>query len=159
MNKYYPFLAVPFSNQFGYDTRVIDMPIWTLFAVLFGLGALFIALLPLIGKSMQVFGQAPNQARAAKILQLLLFALFATGLLARILMLFTQPMLEDDYQRYLWDGALSANGHNPYQLSPKDVFEGASGEPLLEQLEQQSGLLLGRINHPELRTIDRKSVV
>ncbi|MCP4937195.1 MAG: DUF2029 domain-containing protein [bacterium] len=146
-------LTIPFSNQFGYDTHVIDMPIWTLFAGLFFLGALFVLLLPLIHKSVQVFAQAKNQTRATKILKLLLFALFASGLLARILMLFTQPMLEDDFQRYLWDGALTANGHNPYFLSPKDVFEGASGEPLLEQLEQRSGLLLGRVNHPELRTI------
>ncbi len=146
-------LAIPFSSHYGYDTRVIDMPIWTLFAGLFFLGALFVALLPLIRQSVQVFGQIKNKVRAARILQLLLCALFATGLLARILMLFTQPMLEDDYQRYLWDGALTANGHNPYHLSPKDVFEGASGEPLLERLEQQSGLLLGRINHPELRSI------
>ncbi len=146
-------LAIPFSDQYGYDTRVIDMPIWTLFAGLFFLGILFIILLPLIRKSMLVFGQEKNQARAARILQFLLFALFATGLLARILMLFTQPMLEDDYQRYLWDGAVTANGHNPYHISPKDVFEGASGEASLERLEQQSGLLLGRINHAELRTI------
>ncbi len=124
-------LAIPFSNQFGYDTRVVDMPIWTLFLVLAFLGALFVLMLALIEKTVRLFGGLENQRRARKFLRLLLFALFATGLLARILMLFTQPMLEDDYQRYLWDGALSANGHNPYQVSPKDVFDGTSGDPSL----------------------------
>ena len=146
-------LAVPFSNQFGYNSRVIDMPTVTLFVTLCALGAVFVLSLPLIQSSLQVFDEMENQRQAQKLLQLLLVALFTTGLLARLLMLFTQPFLEDDYQRYLWDGALTANGHNPYHLSPQDVFEGASGEPELDRLGEQSGQLLGRINHPELRTI------
>ncbi len=28
-------------------------------------------------------------------------------------------MLEDDYQRYLWDGAVTAAGANPYAVSPQ----------------------------------------
>ncbi|MCP5063626.1 MAG: hypothetical protein GY936_14360 [Ignavibacteriae bacterium] len=41
--------------------------------------------------------------------------IFGIGLVARILLVPTVPILEDDFNRYLWDGAVTANGFNPYK--------------------------------------------
>jgi len=37
-----------------------------------------------------------------------LILVIAIGIVLRVLMLFTAPILEDDYFRYLWDGAVTA---------------------------------------------------
>jgi len=39
---------------------------------------------------------------------------------ARLILLFTEPVLENDYWRYLWDGRVLANGISPYQYKPLD---------------------------------------
>ena len=40
--------------------------------------------------------------------------IFTAGLIARVLLIPTNPVMEDDYNRYLWDGAITANAVNPY---------------------------------------------
>ncbi|MGI9553793.1 MAG: hypothetical protein ACR2NC_02625, partial [Thermodesulfobacteriota bacterium] len=45
----------------------------------------------------------------------ILFYIFIIGLLIRVITLFSIPVLEDDYFRYLWDGSVTANGINPYK--------------------------------------------
>ena len=77
-----------------------------------------------------------------------LAAALLIGLAMRLVMLPSIPMLEDDYQRYLWDGGLVAHGHNPYRAAPSEVTEGA-----LADLAAASNRLPERINHPDLRTI------
>lgn len=55
---------------------------------------------------------------------------------------FTEPARhESDFHRYLWEGALVANGHNPYTIQPKDAPDRAelaalvaAGKPTLEQV-------------------------
>jgi len=42
------------------------------------------------------------------------------GILARITLLFSEPLLEDDYFRYMWDGRVFTNGINPYLYGPSD---------------------------------------
>ena len=46
-----------------------------------------------------------------------------TGLFARLILIPSSPILEDDFYRYLWDGAVTANEFNPYVYSPQDVIE------------------------------------
>ena len=38
----------------------------------------------------------------------------------RAILLFTHPVLEDDFWRYLWDGRVLAHGLNPYSYKPLD---------------------------------------
>lgn len=38
--------------------------------------------------------------------------------LSRLILIFTSPILENDYWRYLWDGRVLAHGINPYLFSP-----------------------------------------
>ncbi len=81
------------------------------------------------------------------------FALvFGIGILMRAAGLFASPVLEDDYFRYLWDGAVAAKGINPYLFSPSEAVTGEAGDAL-EVLAAQSGEVVWRVNHPYLKTI------
>ena len=74
----------------------------------------------------------------------------------RATLFFSTPILEDDYYRYLWDGAVTANGHNPYAYTPDDInyFTGDREVPDdLAALAQDSGQFAYRVNHGELGTV------
>lgn len=77
------------------------------------------------------------------------------GAVMRVLLMPSEPVLEDDFYRYLWDGSVVANGHDPYALSPRQVMEHGGDVPAeLVDLADASGHdVIHRINHPELRTI------
>ncbi|WP_162933049.1 glycosyltransferase 87 family protein [Roseovarius sp. EL26] len=71
----------------------------------------------------------------------------------RLLQFGTEPILEDDHYRYLWDGALTATGHNPYTYAPEDFSTAPSVEPKsLQALSVQAATVLDRVNYPELKT-------
>jgi alpha-1,6-mannosyltransferase len=74
------------------------------------------------------------------------------GLAMRVLMFPSTPMLETDYFRYLWDGAVLAHGHNPYAHTPEAVLAGEAPQRLIG-LAHASGAVLERVNHPWLTTI------
>ena len=46
--------------------------------------------------------------------------IWALAIIARAILIFTEPTLENDYWRYLWDGRVLANGINPYSFKPLD---------------------------------------
>lgn len=76
------------------------------------------------------------------------------GAIMRAVLSFSTPILEDDYHRYLWDGAVAANGFNPYAYVPFDVLVQAEGVPEpLSDLGARSGEVLERVNHPHLGTV------
>jgi hypothetical protein len=87
----------------------------------------------------------------------LLVWILVVGALIRALMLFSTPILEDDFYRYLWDGAVVARGFNPYKYAPQSILNGfdSSGPvpEVLRQLARDSGEIIRRINHPYLSTI------
>ncbi len=83
----------------------------------------------------------------------LLFWIFAVGLVLRALMIGTEPILENDYFRYLWDGAVTTQGINPYTYSPEQVLGGQDVPQTLKQLADGSGDVIGSINNPTIRTI------
>jgi hypothetical protein len=72
-------------------------------------------------------------------------------------MLHSTPILEDDYYRYLWDGAVTSNGFNPYVYSPKQILANSNDEMViperLSHLAEESDVIIHRINHPYVRTI------
>jgi len=77
-----------------------------------------------------------------------------TGIICRIILIPSQPVLEDDFYRYLWDGAVTANGFNPYIFSPEDAMSKSSEIPAeLKLLAQESNDVIKNINHPHVRTI------
>ena len=84
-----------------------------------------------------------------------LWTIICIGLISRLILIPSQPVLEDDYYRYLWDGAVTANGYNPYMYSPLDAMEQTNPELPNElfELSNQSGEIIKNINHPHIRTI------
>jgi len=84
-----------------------------------------------------------------------LWAIIGVGFVSRIILIPSTPVLEDDYYRYLWDGAVTANGYNAYVYSPRDVMnqEDDNVPKELHKLAIESGDVIKNINHPHIRTI------
>lgn len=80
--------------------------------------------------------------------------IIAAGLLMRFAQLPATPILENDFYRYLWDGAVAAQGSSPYTYSPEQIAQRDASVPdeLLE-LADRSESVITEINHPYLRTI------
>jgi alpha-1,6-mannosyltransferase len=72
--------------------------------------------------------------------------LLISGVLFRILLLFSVPNLSDDVYRFIWDGRLAANGINPFSHLPAEVI----------QIDQVTGItkkLFGKLNSSHYYTI------
>ncbi len=102
------------SPRFGWGTTAALEPTLLLVALLIAMGALWMTLL----------------GRAAHLpLRWLPPALLA-GLVMRLLLLPSTPIYEDDWYRYLWDGASVAHGINPWRHPPADALTvDAFGQP------------------------------
>lgn len=140
-----------FSDNFSYAYRVREMPIPTLVFGLFLTGLLFVFLRFLLPRLVKFEENAVFSLRFLTVSPLC--AIFVIGLLARALLLFSEPVLEDDYHRYLWDGGVLAHGVSPYKYSPTDILEGEDTPMLLKELSSWASPVPERINHPDLRTI------
>ena len=128
------------SGGFTYGSEMADRPILPFVALL------MIAAVP--------YFCAIYLAPRAVLTRKLAWGIFITGAAMRLIMAASQPILEDDFYRYLWDGAVTAHGHNPYTIRPADARAGGEGvSPELLALAQESGIVLQRVNHPELGTI------
>lgn len=104
--------------------------------------------------------------------RLAVWLLLAFALLFRVTLLFSHPIQEDDFYRYLWDGKVVASGLNPYRVAPLTVLNGTKGSsPLAKSFvhagdsedlprlvtiparDEKFALILSRVNHPEVPTI------
>lgn len=63
----------------------------------------------------------------------------------RLLAVFGEPVYEDDYYRYLWDGRITAETGKPYEFAPSAYFD--------VDLESPWEDILSNINHPTIRTV------
>jgi alpha-1,6-mannosyltransferase len=79
--------------------------------------------------------------------------MLALGLIMRLVWLGVPPPLEDDFYRYLWDGALVAHGLDPYALAPDEAVSGTNPPPTLAALYVAGAGTLAHINFPDLKTI------
>ncbi len=127
------------SPEFSRSIPLIERPVLLLVGILVFAGAIFL----LTAYKIPRVKLSKNQ----------LLWIIAVGVLLRLLMLFTAPILEDDYFRYLWDGAVTAKGINPYKYSPEQVIEGVDVPEELVVLADESGDIIHGINYPHLRTI------
>ena len=127
------------SPEFARTIPLIEKPVLLLVGILVFAGAIYLLTVFKIPR----VNLAKNQ----------LLWIVAIGIILRLLMLFTAPILEDDYFRYLWDGAVTAKGINPYKYSPEQVIEGIDVPEQLLVLAEESGDIIHGINHPHLRTI------
>ncbi len=78
---------------------------------------------------------ARKQRAACNIFQLAIVIGF--GILFRVVMISSTPIQEIDLYRYIWDGAVVANGNDPYLFSPATVLQ-AIDDPL--KAEERAGL-------------------
>lgn len=139
------------SGQFGYDRDVIDMPVARLVALLVGAGVIFVSGVVAAKKLSQT--PATDGSCPLGSVKLALAVMIVAGVVARLILFASEPALEDDYQRYLWDGAVVADGINPYATAPREVLRAAPGQHALSEIAAASGPIVGRINHPDLTTI------
>jgi hypothetical protein len=72
--------------------------------------------------------------------------LWTCAVLFRLAGFLGDPLLEDDYHRYLWDGRMMATTGNPYASKPSDFFQQAD-------LPDRFRVILDNINHPDTPTI------
>ncbi len=136
-------LLVGFRNLFDWERELADIPALPLATGMVIAGVWFLWLIWPIRSGVRL-----PAATETSILR----RIVVVGLLLRVLMLWSVPALEDDFHRYLWDGAVAANGFNPYGVVPAAATEeGATG--VISELAERSGSVHDRINHPHLRTI------
>ncbi|MFD2586397.1 mannosyltransferase [Croceitalea marina] len=82
--------------------------------------------------------------------------LLVTGILFRLIFLFSDPNLSQDFYRFIWDGELIKNGINPYLYTPNTLIEQsdlAVANP--QQLYEGMGSLSARhfSNYPPLNQL------
>lgn len=82
-----------------------------------------------------------------------LAAMIIVGIGTRLAFIAAPPILEDDWYRYLLDGALAANGLNPFAYSPEEIVLKEAPAPYLDVARGAPSQFLERINHPHVKTI------
>ncbi len=129
------------SSSFDYETPPLERPILSLVLIELIAGAVFMTTIWGIRLSL------PG-SRA------LMTWVIAVGALLRAIMMTSTPMLETDFYRYMWDGAVLANGISPYRYSPEEATKPSDSVPTaLQKLAHESGNVITRVNHRQLRTI------
>ena len=136
-------LLVGHRHRFAWEQELVDIPALPLAAGLVAAGAVYLATLPLVARTEQAPGHIRRYALAG---------VAVVGLALRLLMLPSEPALEDDQQRYLWEGALVANGISPYRVAPAAAAKAPEGSRL-RALVAEAGAVHERINHGRLTTI------
>ena len=110
-------LLVPLSWEFDYDAPLLSYPVISFVALEMLAAGVYLTLLWLI----------PRSRAERRLLALVL----GVGLVIRAVTMFSTPILEDDFYRYLWDGAVVAGGNDPYRFSPAEVLA-ADGDSAAE---------------------------
>lgn len=136
------FILASISPQFAYGLDLIEKPVLSFVVLeLLACALFFVAVWSLRG--------LPDSKTS-------LLWVIVVGIVLRAVMLTSTPILEDDFYRYLWDGAVVANGMNPYIYAPEAVVKDADEQsipPRLKKLAEESSPIIERINHPTLSTI------
>ncbi|MEP2278980.1 MAG: mannosyltransferase, partial [Maribacter sp.] len=79
--------------------------------------------------------------------------LLGVGIIFRLIFLFTEPNLSQDFYRFIWDGHLVSSGVNPYLHTPDELMQNmVSIIPNASELYQGMGNLSARhySNYPPL---------
>ena len=108
------FLAISFlSPAFDYDSS-LDRPILIVTGVL------------LLSSSIAFYGLITAikiQTSNRDVRRQLTMLIIAVALGARLAALFSYPILEIDYYRYMWDGKVLAAGISPYHYAPEQILD------------------------------------
>lgn len=129
------------SPRFVYGSAMLSRPIIPFVGAMIAAGVVYLFAL---GRTRTL----PDSRR-------LLWFIIAVGLVIRLVLFASNPILEDDYYRYLWDGAVTAHGFNPYAHTPQEVlaYGGEAIPESLYDLAAEAGRVTQRVNHPGLGTV------
>lgn len=131
-----------FEPLLGVGALPLEMPILS-FSITYVISTfVFILVLPTLVNTTPVTSQ-----------RYVLFFVLIVAVFLRLGLQDVPSILEDDYNRYLWDGAVTASGLNPYAYSPEQVLELRKDNPLFDSLIDQSKGTFANINHPEFSTV------
>lgn len=130
------------APDFAYDNRVVDMPVLQMVVPYCLCGLFFFLVMPGLIKS------TPGETAR----NILLFVII-TGIVMRLLSVGVPAIIEDDFYRYLWDGAVTAAGENPFRYSPEQLTQNPDLNSTLKVLMAEAGETFNRINHPEYSTV------
>ncbi|PIE23867.1 MAG: hypothetical protein CSA62_05575 [Planctomycetota bacterium] len=61
-----------------------------------------------------------------------LWWILLAGVMLRLVVQFSSPALSDDLYRYVWEGRIQHQGHNPFVLAPADARVARPGDPIWE---------------------------
>jgi hypothetical protein len=131
-----------FEPLFGKEANPLEMPILSFSVIYVLVGLIFILIVSILVKHSQAVSQR----------HLLLF-IMVVAVLLRLGLAGVPSILEDDYNRYLWDGAVTASGLNPYAFSPEQVLDLRQENSVFDDLINQSKGTFLNINHPEFSTV------
>ena len=107
------------------------------------------------GCSFPVFGSALDcfsvEKGASSLCQtkVKIYWIIGVAALVRVIAIFGEPIHENDFYRYLWDGKVALSGVNPFQFSPGE----AADLQQFEQLIAENPEFHSRIGHPDIPTI------
>jgi len=111
-----------------------DPPIAAFVVLCMAAGGAFVVLIALV-RRMQSVGA--------------LLLIIGVGVALRAVLVAAPAILEDDFYRYLFDGAMVSKGIDPYATPPAKMGRASDEAALIEQ----AGEVHERINHPHLSTI------
>lgn len=95
-------------NGFYYEINNSEMPTEIFLAVFFVIFVIYLVIIALIQKS---------SLQKYSIGIIIFFAV-----LFRVVMLPTEPVHENDFYRYIWDGKSTIHGINPFKYAPSDLY-------------------------------------
>ena len=131
------------SPEFGYDLPLLEQPVVTMVFIELAAGAVFL---------LAVWGAVSRRWTKDRAFPWII----CVGIFLRGVMFVSTPMLEHDYYRYLWDGAVLADGAPRIRTSssPKQAVERfGTCSWSAGRLVHQSGAVIARVSFRELRTI------
>lgn len=134
-------LAAP---GFRYEAEVIDMPVVALSAALAAAGLVFCIAVPWLIRRTPQTGGAPISRP--------LMVIIIAGVAARIILMTAEPVLEVDFYRYLWDGAVTSHGLSPYTQTPEAILAGKAPADYVS-LAEDTATTLKRVNHKDVTSI------
>ncbi len=79
----------------------------------------FVLYIGLFGIYLFQIGKGYNSSR---LITLLIF-----GVIVRAIFLYSEPLMSNDYYRFIWDGRIFLNGLNPYLRTPVDLMKDSQG--------------------------------
>lgn len=141
------------SHSFMYGQGHLQRPIVLFLLVYAGIFVIYVFALRDLSQAKQA---EPRSLRSV------VWVVIGFGVLFRCVLFFSNPIQEDDFYRYLWDGKVVASGLNPYRFAPLLIQEqlakqaaGAAYKPYVQLAEEDTyiALILSRVNHPNIPTI------